>query len=51
MRRYKPEMVPQAAIDEVIQAGLWAASGRGLQAPIVVAVINRDLRNQLKFLP
>ena len=32
VRRYKPEMVPQAAIDEVIRAGLWAASGRGLQA-------------------
>lgn len=47
VRRYKPEMVPQAAIDEVIRAGLWAASGRGLQAPIVVAVTNRDLRDRL----
>ena len=47
VRRYKPDMVPQAAIDEVIQAGLWAASGRGLQAPIVVAMTNRDLRDRL----
>lgn len=31
IRRYKPDMVPQELIDEVIDAGLYAATGHSMQ--------------------
>ncbi len=31
-------------IDGVIEAGLYAASGRGKQSPIILAVTNKELR-------
>ena len=47
IRKFKPDEVPQALIDEVIEAGLYAASGKGKQSPIIVAVTNPDLRAQI----
>ena len=47
IRKFKSDAVPQALIDEVIEAGLYAASGKGKQSPIIVAVTNPDLRAQL----
>lgn len=47
IRRYKKEMVPQELIDQVIEAGLWAASGKSTQSPIIVAVTNKELREKL----
>lgn len=46
-RAYAEELPPADLVDEVIEAGLWAASGRGRQAPIVVAVTDRALRDRL----
>ena len=34
-------------IERVVDAGLWAASGRGRQSPIVLAVTDRALRDRL----
>ena len=47
IRKFKPDEVPQALIDEVIEAGLYAANGKGKQSPIIVAVTNPDLRAQI----
>lgn len=47
IRRYKAEMVPQELIDQVIEAGLYAASGHGVQDTIIVAVTNKEVRDQL----
>lgn len=47
IRRYKADMVPQELIDQVIEAGLWAASGKSTQCPIIVAVTNKELRDKL----
>lgn len=46
-RRYKPDTVPQEMIDKVIEAGLWAASGMGRQSTIIIAVTDRETRDQL----
>lgn len=46
IRKYKPDMVPKALIDQVIEAGLYAASGRGQQCPIIVAVTNKEMRDK-----
>ena len=47
IRRFKPDMPPQEAIDAVIGAGLWAASGRNGQAPIIIAVTDKAVRDQI----
>ncbi len=46
-RSYKPDMVPQADIDAVIEAGLYAATGAGKQTPIVIAVTDKKVRDEL----
>lgn len=47
VRSYKPDMVPQELVDEVIKAGTYAASARGNQSTIIIAVTNREMRDRL----
>ena len=47
IRKYKPDMVPQETIDQIIEAGLYAASGKGEQAAIVIQVTNKELRDKI----
>ena len=47
VKKYTDETVPAELIDRVIKAGLRAASGRNLQAPIIVAVTNKEIRDEL----
>ena len=37
-RSYKPEQITPEELDAVLEAGTWAPTGRGKQAPILVAV-------------
>ena len=46
-RSYKPDMVPAEDIDAVIEAGLYAATGAGKQTPIVIAVTDKKVRDEL----
>ena len=46
-RRYRPDMVPDELVDQVAEAGLWAASGMGRQDPVIVRVTDRALRDRL----
>ena len=50
IRSFKPEMPPKADLEQIIEAGLYAANGRGEQAPIIVAVTRRELRDRLSVL-
>lgn len=47
IRKYKPELPPREALEEIIEAGLYAASGHGLQTAIIVAVTDKKLRGRL----
>ena len=47
IRKFMPSLPEKADIDQIIQAGLYAASGMGKQAPIIVAVTNKELRDKL----
>ena len=47
VRKYKPDPVPQELLDQVILAGTYAASGKGHQAGLIVAVTDRKLRDRL----
>ncbi len=46
-RKFKPDSIPKDILDRIIEAGLYAASARGTQSPIIVAVTNRELRARL----
>lgn len=47
IRRFKPDMVPHDLLEQVVTAGTWAASGRGQQASMILAVTDRALRDRL----
>ncbi len=47
IRRYRPELPERELIEQVIEAGLYAASGKGLQSSAVVAITDRALRDRL----
>lgn len=50
VRSYKPDMVPKELINQVIEAGTYAASGRGSQSPIIIAVTRKETRDRLSRL-
>ncbi|MBQ1355294.1 MAG: nitroreductase family protein, partial [Solobacterium sp.] len=47
IRSYKSEPVREEDIQTIIEAGLYAASGMGRQSPIVIAVTDRKVRDEL----
>ena len=50
IRKFKPEMPSKDDLNQIIDAGLYAASGIGRQATITVAVTNKELRDKLSAL-
>ena len=46
-RQYKQDPVPAEVLDEIIEAGLYAASGNGRQGAMILAVTDRKLRDRL----
>lgn len=45
---FKPDaMVSKEDIDAIIEAGTYAATGMGMQSPIIIAVTNKETRDQL----
>jgi nitroreductase len=46
-KKYTDKMPSSEDIDKIILAGLNAASGRNLQAPIIVAVTNKEIRDKM----
>ena len=47
IRKYTPEMPKTEDLEQIIRAGLYAASGKGGQSSIIVAVTDRALRDRL----
>lgn len=47
IRKYRPDPVPEDILNEIIKAGTYAATGRGAQSPIIIAVTNKELRDKL----
>lgn len=47
IRKFKPEMPKKEDLQQIVEAGLYAANGMGRQATITVAVTNRELRDRL----
>ncbi len=47
VRKFKSDMIPKEVIDEIVTAGTYAASGRNMQSPIIIAVTNKELRDKI----
>ena len=47
IRNFKPELPKKEDLEQIIEAGLYAANGMGRQATITIAVTNRELRDRL----
>jgi nitroreductase len=47
VRKYKEDMVPKETIEQIMNAGIYAANGMGKQASIIVAVTNKEIRDRL----
>ena len=45
-RNFKPDMIPEKTLEQIVKAGTYAATGMGKQSPIILAVTNKELRDQ-----
>ena len=47
IRKFKDTMPSKADLEQIIEAGLYAANGMGKQATITIAITNKELRDRL----
>lgn len=47
IRKYKPDQVSDAHLDAVLNTGIWAPSGMNSQKTILVAIRDKETRDQL----
>ena len=47
VRSFKPDAVPTGLLDQILEAGTYAATGMNRQSPIILAVTDKKLRDQL----
>ena len=46
-RAFKPDMVKEEDLKAVIEAGTYAATGMGKQSPVIIAVTDKALRDEI----
>ena len=46
-RSYKPDPIPADILDQILEAGTYAATGMGRQSPIMIAVTDKETRDRL----
>lgn len=47
VRSYKPDPVPEELLEKVLEAGTYAPTGMNKQSPIILAITNKEVRDQL----
>ena len=47
IRKYNDDPVPQEILDQIMEAGLYAASAHGTQDSIILQVTDKKLRDEL----
>ena len=50
VRKYKEDMVPKEIIQQIVEAGTYAPTGRNMQSPIIIAVTNKEMRDRMSEL-
>ena len=46
-RSYLPDPIPTEILDQILEAGTFAATGMGKQSPVMIAVTDKSTRDQL----
>ena len=41
-RKFQPRQIAEEELNDILEAGTWAATGRGLQSPVMVVVQDKD---------
>lgn len=47
IRQYKQDSIPEEVLNKILEAGTYAPTGMNKQAPIIIAVTNREMRDRL----
>jgi nitroreductase len=47
IRKFKPDALPDGIIEQIAEAGTYAATGKNLQSPTIIAVTNKQLRDRI----
>lgn len=47
VKKYKPDPVSKELIEKIVEAGTYAPTGRNAQSPIILAVSNKQVRDEL----
>lgn len=47
IRQYKQDPIPEEILNKILEAGTFAPTGMNKQAPIIIAVTNREMRDRL----
>ncbi len=50
VKKYKSDLVSKEILDQIIEAGTYAPTGRNAQSPIILAVTNKQVRDELSKL-
>ena len=46
-RSFKPDMIREEELKEIIKAGTFAATGMGKQSPVIIAVTDKEVRDEI----
>lgn len=47
VRKFKSDMPPKSDIEQIIEAGLYAASGKNMQSAKIIAITDKTLRDEI----
>ena len=47
VKSYKPDMLPKEVLQEIVEAGTWVPTGMNRQSPIILAITDKKVRDQL----
>ena len=47
IRKYKADPVPEELLEKVLEAGMWAPTGKNNQAPTIIAITDKEQRDRL----
>lgn len=47
IRKFKSDPIPEEILGKIIEAGVYSATGRNAQSPIIIAVTDKKMRDRL----
>ena len=47
IRKFKSDMISDEILEKIIEAGMYSATGRNMQSPIIIAVTDRKMRDKI----